>query len=109
MSRLCRDCGKEVEINPSENSAYCPNCGKTLTPKETLSSWAFEARVAQLTAMHEMMCNANDEEIYYNSWIYVMPDGATEDDIQYIAFNDDLYNECFDLFVRLIKKDGNRW
>lgn len=108
MAYLCRTCGQEVEINPSENSAYCANCKKEMAPKETISSWKLEARMAQLKAMHEMMSNANYTYIY-GSWIYLMPDGATEEDFKDIAFDDDLYNECFDLFVRLIKKDGNRW
>lgn len=66
------------------------------------------ARVAQLKAMHELMINANDEGIYM-TWIYRMPDEPMEEDFEYIAESDDEYNACFDLFVKLIAKEGNRW
>ena len=58
--------------------------------------------------MHALMCEANDESIYM-SWIYTMPDCPSEDDFLYIAMDDKNYNECFDKFVRLIAKDGNRY
>ena len=67
-----------------------------------------KARVAQLKAMHELMINANDESIYM-TWIYVMPDEPMEEDFEYIAEDDDAYNHCFDLFVQLIARKGNRW
>ena len=74
----------------------------------TMSKYVKEARVAQLKAMHELMINANDEGIYM-TWIYVMPDEPSEEDFEYIAESDDEYNHCFDLFVKLIAKEGNRW
>ena len=66
------------------------------------------ARINQLKAMHSLMCEANDENIYM-TWIYVMPDCPTEDDFSFIASDDEQYNECFDTFVRLIAKKGNRY
>ena len=57
--------------------------------------------------MHELMCQANDENIYM-TWIYLMPDEPSEEDFEYIASDDEAYNECFDLFVKLIAKKGNR-
>lgn len=108
MSYLCKNCTHPVEINHETNTAYCENCNKELTPTETISSWKLDARVDQLRAMHTLMCHANDEGIYM-SWIYTMPDGATEEDFRDIALDDDMYNECFDEFIKLIKKEGNRW
>lgn len=107
MSYLCRECANEVQIN-EDNTAYCPSCNKELTPTGTIGSWTFDARMDQLRAMHNLMCNANDESIYM-SWIYTMPDGATEEDFKDIALDDESYNECFDTFIKLIKKEGNRW
>lgn len=72
------------------------------------SKFSLSARMNQLKAMHELMLNANDEEIYM-SWIYVMPDCPTEDDFESIAEDDELYNQCFDTFVRLIAKKSNRY
>lgn len=67
-----------------------------------------KARIKQLKAMHELMLNANDEEIYM-TWIYRMPDCPTEEDFEDIAEDDEEYNACFNLFLKLIAKEGNRW
>ena len=67
-----------------------------------------DARIKQLKAMHELMMLANDEDIYM-AWIYTMPDEPSEDDFNYIAENEEAYNECFDEFVRLIKYKDNRY
>lgn len=108
MSHICRSCGNKIKFEYEEKTAYCTGCNKKVTYKDTIASWTLRARVAQLKAMHELISNANDEHIYM-SWICVMPDGATEEDFRDIAFDDELYNECFDLFVELIKHKGNRW
>ena len=107
MPYLCRDCTTTVQIKEG-NTAYCPKCDKDKTPTETISSWTFDARVTQLRAMHTLMSEANDEYIY-GTWIYLVPDGADIEDFQDIALDDESYNEAFDLFVKLIKKEGNRW
>jgi len=65
-------------------------------------------RVAQLKAMHEVMKNANDENIYM-SWVtYGVPDCPNEDDFEYIAEDNDSYNEICDLFVELVSKRNYR-
>lgn len=75
----------------------------------TIKSWTLKARVEQLKAMHTLMSNANDERIY-SAWIITgVPDGATKEDYEYIASDDGLYTECFDLFAKLIQYKGNRW
>lgn len=107
MERICRHCGEIVYIDP-DLPIHCYECDKDLEPSELISSWNLEARTQQLKSMHELMCQANDEMIYM-SWITFMPDGATEEDIKYIALDDEEYNECFDFFIKLIKKEGNRW
>ena len=108
MLYLCRNCINEVTINRNTNTAYCKSCNKKLTSKETISSWKLEARVDQLRAMHTLMQNANDEGIYM-SWIYTMPDGATEEDFKDIALDDDMYEECWSAFLRLVKEEGMKW
>ena len=67
-----------------------------------------ETRIAQLKAMHKLMLNANDEGIYM-TWICRVPDCPMEEDFEEIADDDEEYNECFNLFVKLISKEGNRW
>lgn len=73
-----------------------------------MNNFIKEARIIQLNCMHRLMAEANDENIYMR-WIYLIPDEPSNDDIEYIASSDELYNECFDLFVKLITKEGNRY
>ena len=68
-----------------------------------------EMRIRQLKAMHELMCAANDETIYMSWIICGVPDCPTEDDFEYIAEDEESYNECFDLFIKLISNGDNRY
>lgn len=109
MKHLCRTCGREVtKINYETGYAYCPYCDAEVVISETIEDYKFKVRVEQLKAMHELMRNANDEEIYM-TWIYTMPDEPSEEDFTDIALDDEMYNECFDAFIDLIKYEGNRW
>ena len=110
MTHLHRYCGKEVkDVNYINEKAYCPYCEQEVTLKETIAKYKIDVRIEQLKAMHELMRNANDEGIYM-SWIVTgVPDEPSDKDIEYIAMDDENYNECFDLFINLIKHDGNRW
>ena len=60
-----------------------------------------KVRIEQLKAMHSLMQNANDEEIYM-TWITLgVPDEPHEDDFVYIAEDDDatsVINFYFDIF-----------
>ena len=68
-----------------------------------------KSRVSQLKSMHELMMDANDENIYMIWIMGWIPDEPMEEDFIDCAENDDHYNETFDLFVRLIAKDGCRY
>ena len=68
-----------------------------------------ESRINQLKAMHTLMTEANDENIYMHWATLAVPDCPSEDDFEYIAQDEELYNECFDLFVKLIALKGNRF
>ena len=106
--RYCTTCGTGFECAPSDEACTCPGCGAKRQFKYFIPEWTFEARLNQLKAMHSLMCEANDENIYM-AWILVMPDEPSEDDFQYIALDEELYNECWDRFRSLIKKDGMKW
>lgn len=108
MTRYCKECGHRIEFQYGENTGYCPICDKEKTYKDTIAGHTLDARISQLKAQHDLMCEANDEYIYL-SWINVMPDGASNEDFKDIALNDKMYNECFNLFVKLIAKEGNRY
>ena len=108
FNRYCKHCNGIVEFEYGKSETTCPHCGRELKKTDTIPGFTRNARVNQLKAMHDIMCEANDETIYM-TWINVVPDGATKEDFIDIAMDDELYNEAFDLFVRLIKQKGNRW
>ena len=107
FSRYCRNCGTKLEFDYGVSQTHCSGCNTDVQKIDTIPGFVREARIAQLKAMHTLMLEANDEGIYM-TWIYLMPDCPTEEDFIDIAMDDDQYNECFDLFVKLIAKKGNR-
>ena len=62
-------------------------------------------RFDAIIAMHIMVCNIDDERAY-TTWIYVVPDEATEWDFIKFAKNDEgtTENALFDEAVELFKK-----
>lgn len=110
FNRYCKNCGRKVEEVydvPDARMFKCECTNDLLNYKEVIAGFVKDARVTQLKAMHALMCEANDENIYM-TWIYLMPDCPSEEDFIDIALSDEQYNECFDLFVKLISKSGNR-
>lgn len=74
-----------------------------------LAKYTKDARIKQLKLMHELMRTANDEGIY-ETWIALgVPDEPQEDDFEFIAENSKEYNECFDLFAKLVKYSDIRY
>ena len=111
FNHYCKNCGRKAEeIEPinGERAYKCECQEEPLKWNEVIPGFTREARVNQLKAMHDLMCEANDENIYM-IWIYRMPDCPSEEDFIDIAMDDEQYNGCFDLFVKLIAKDGNRY
>lgn len=111
FNRYCRKCGnlaEEVSVVGGNRTFKCACTDTLLNYTEVIPGFTKDARVTQLKAMHTLMMEANDEYIYM-SWIYLMPDCPNEDDFVEIAIDDKQYNECFDLFVKLIAKNGNRY
>lgn len=66
-------------------------------------SYITKYRIRKLKAMHEMVLNIDDEN-YYMTWIYTVPDEPTEEDFIDIAEDIETYNETEELFKRLIVK-----
>lgn len=108
MKHYCKNCGAEISTEYGVTEYVCPECKKTLTYSDLMSGWVRETRIAQLEAMHKLMCLANDENIYYNNWIYLVPDEPSKEDFIDIAMDDELFDECFNLFVKLIRYSGYR-
>lgn len=68
-------------------------------------------RLEAIMAMHTMVINMNDESAYM-TWIYLVPDGASEWDFIGFAENDEdgvNGNSLFDDAVKLFKKLWNRY
>jgi hypothetical protein len=109
-NHYCKHCGRKVkEIMVDGPRIFNCECQKEpLNRDEVIAGFTREARITQLKAMHDLMCEANDEGIYM-TWIYRMPDCPSEEDFIDVAMDDEQYNECFDLFVKLITRDGNRY
>ena len=111
FDRYCRHCGSKVSEIQAYDELFGYKCECTnivLNRIDTISEFTRNARIAQLKAMHTLMCEANDENIYMR-WIYLMPDQPSEEDFADIAINDEQYHDCFNLFIKLIAKNGNRY
>ena len=67
-----------------------------------LTSCVKESRIRQLKAMHQVVLEVGDEDIY-DDWILLVPDEPSEDDFMFMAESDGLYDECIDLFVSLME------
>lgn len=108
FEHYCKQCHNHINFKYGETTAYCRFCDKEIEHKDTITGYTIDSRVAQLKAMHQLMMAANDESIYM-SWIYTVPDCPSDEDFIDIAMDDEQYNECFDKFVKLIAKNGNRY
>ena len=106
--RYCTSCGTAIEIEYGKDVYTCPGCKAKRQFKYLMPKWTFDARVNQLKAMHALICEANDENIYM-AWILTMPDEPSEDDFKYIALHEELYDDCWECFRSLVKKDGMKW
>lgn len=60
-------------------------------------------RIQKLKAMHELMLNIDDEG-YYMTWIYTVPDCPSEYDFEDIASDKEEYKHVEELFKKLIVK-----
>lgn len=108
FKHYCPQCGSEVKTEYGEVKFTCDSCRTRFHLQDLVPSWTLEARMNQLRAMNTLMRNCNHEGIYEH-WIYLMPDEATEDDFFDMALRKENYNECFDLFLKLVAKNGMRW
>ena len=60
-------------------------------------------RVDILKSMHRLVCAMNDEEAYM-AWVYCIPDGADDAELEDIALHDEeIFRDACNLFNRLVK------
>ena len=108
FKKYCKDCGCIVEVEYGQTEYTCTVCKRTGKINDLVPQWTLDARMEQLKAMHTIMMNANDENLYMR-WIYLMPDCPSKEDFFDIALDKEQYNECFDLFLKLAKHEDMRW
>lgn len=67
-----------------------------------MSNTTLKLRIEQLKAMNEFVCSTNDETLFYE-WIELaIPDEPDESDYEFIASDDTLYNDCVNLFKKIV-------
>ena len=65
-------------------------------------------RLDLIRGMNALIISMNNEEAYAR-WIYLVPDEATDEDLQEIAEDDELFDDAITLFCKLFNcyiKDG---
>ena len=61
-------------------------------------------RFEALKSMNTIIKSMNDESAY-SAWIWIIPDGADDDELQEIAEEDDeTFVDACDLFAKLVRK-----
>ncbi len=60
-------------------------------------------RFEAVKAMNTLVKSLNDESAYYNHWIYIVPDEASDDDLEYIAEDEELFKDTVSMFLRIMK------
>ena len=61
-------------------------------------------RFEALKSMNTIIKSMNDESAY-SAWIWIIPDGADDDELQEIAEEDDeTFGDACDLFAKLVKR-----
>lgn len=78
-----------------------------MTNRERIDSAMMKAydneRADFVRSMNNIMVHMNDEEAYMK-WIQVVPDGATQEDFEAIADNEELFDSTVYLFKDLMDK-----
>lgn len=66
-------------------------------------SYDKRGRIEILKAMHRLVQAMNDEEAYM-TWVYCIPDGADDAELEDIALHDEeIFRDACNLFNRLVK------
>lgn len=55
-------------------------------------------------AMQTIVVSLNNENAYFNNWVYIVPDGAAESDFLDIASDEEYFGRVVACFKRLMSK-----
>ena len=69
-----------------------------------MHDWEVKKRITQLKEMHNRMLDEDDEDIYMEWITYGVPDEPTEDNFESIAEDNEAFEKCFELFLKLISE-----
>lgn len=72
-----------------------------------ISKHTIKFRADQIQAMHEVIRQCNDENIYM-AWILTVPDEPSREDFEDIAEDPEEYNHVIDLFIKYVSLPGYR-
>lgn len=77
---------------------------KAVNLKDGVNGYAEEAWM-----MNQVISSMNDEEAYYDSWLYIWPDGETREECEYDFGNKEDFEELKEVFIdtyKLYHSDG---
>ena len=63
-------------------------------------------RRRMIVGMDAIVTWLNNEDAYYNSWIYDVPDMATDEDLNEIADDDESFRHTVGHFLRIMEQYG---
>lgn len=63
-----------------------------------MNEHTYRDRAKIVKCMDYLIASLNNEEAYYGHWLYLVPDGADDEDFANIAHDEDLYGEVCELF-----------
>ena len=70
----------------------------------------FRQMARRAKKMDDILRDLIDDEEYYNDWCIDFPNGAEEEDLEGLFFDDeDLYDELFTKFMHLLKYQFKRY
>ena len=58
-----------------------------------------EDRIGWIKSMHDVSVDDGDERIYMR-WIMIVPDEPQEDDFEFIADDEELWDDCWNFFKK---------
>ena len=58
-----------------------------------------EDRIGWIKSMHDVIVDDGDERIYMR-WIMIVPDEPQEDDFEFIADDEELWDDCWNFFKK---------
>ena len=70
-----------------------------------MDNWMLRSHIDALRLMHELVKHFNLEDAYEH-WILVVPDEPSDEDFEEIAGDEEEFQNCVDLFLRICKLYG---